>query len=118
MIKFATIASICLAATTAPRQFTDGAPFDALMSLVDQLQDEAMALSGKYGGMDAEITSLIDQLTKCEGGGGEGEDGGGITPDRTTSSGGDSNEDSDEYGGGDGGGRGGGGGRGLSLIHI
>ena len=68
-MKFATIASICLAATAAPR-FANGAGFDELMALVEQLNVEATALSTKYGGMEAEVTSLIDQLTRCEGGGG------------------------------------------------
>ncbi|CAM9544998.1 unnamed protein product [Laminaria digitata] len=135
-MKLATIASICLAATTAaPRRFADGAPFDALMSLVDQLQDEAMALTGKYSGMDAEVTSLIDQLTKCKAGGGDGGGGGegggggggegggeggesgggggggGMSDDPSADS--DSNEaDKGTYGGGGGGGGGGAGGGG------
>ena len=72
-MKFATIASMCLAVTAAPR-FADGGGFDELMALVEQLHEEATALSTKYGGMDAEITSLIDQISRCEGGGGGGSD--------------------------------------------
>ncbi|CAN0288954.1 unnamed protein product [Ectocarpus fasciculatus] len=69
-MKFAHIASICLAATAAPRlarAATATPNFDNLLSLVSQLQEEVMLLSTEYGAKDDEIALLVTQLTACEG---------------------------------------------------
>lgn len=64
-MKFGTIASICVAAFGVA---SEAAPFDNLLSLVQQLQDEATALSTEYGAKDDEIAALMAQLTLCQGG--------------------------------------------------
>lgn len=58
-------ASLFLAAFTAAAQ---AAPFDNLLSLVQQLQDEATALSTEYGAEDDEVAALMSQLSLCESG--------------------------------------------------
>lgn len=63
-MKFGTIASLCVAATLGAAQ---AAPFDTLLSLVQQLQDEATALSTEYAAKDDEIAALMAQLTSCGG---------------------------------------------------
>lgn len=70
-MKFGTIASLCVAASLGAAQ---AAPFDNLLSLVQQLQDEATALSTEYGAKDDEIAALMSQLSKCEGGDEGGDD--------------------------------------------
>ncbi|CAB1105247.1 unnamed protein product [Ectocarpus sp. CCAP 1310/34] len=65
-MKFAHIASVCLAATAAPRIARAATNFDNLLSLVTQLQEEVMLLSTEYGAKDDEIASLVTQLTTCE----------------------------------------------------
>lgn len=79
-MKFATVASLCLASTAAPR-LVRGGGFDNLMSLVAQLEEEAALLTAEYGSKDAEIAALLDQLTECKQSGGDG----GGTSDDTTS---------------------------------
>lgn len=61
-MKFATIASLCLAASVG----TQAASFDNLMSLLAQAQEEAAALSLSHNAKDQEITSLISQLAACK----------------------------------------------------
>ncbi|CAN0557468.1 unnamed protein product, partial [Ectocarpus sp. 12 AP-2014] len=65
-MKFAHIASVCLAATAAPRLARAATNFDNLISLVTQLQEEVILLSTEYGAKDDEIASLVTQLTTCE----------------------------------------------------
>lgn len=62
-MRFGTIASLCAATAFGAAQ---GATFDNLLSLVQQLQDEATALSTEYGAKDDEIALLMSQLTACE----------------------------------------------------
>ena len=63
-MKFGAFASLCVAAFGTAAQ---AAPFDTLLSLVQQLQDEATALSTEYGAKDDEIAALMSQLTLCQG---------------------------------------------------
>lgn len=63
-MKFGTIASLCVAATFGAAQ---AASLDTLLSLVQQLQDEATALSTEYAAKDEEMAMLKSRLTLCGG---------------------------------------------------
>ncbi|CAN0161743.1 unnamed protein product [Scytosiphon promiscuus] len=78
-MKLTTSFALLAAATAAPRLVQAASSLDNLMSLISQLELEAIALQTEYGGKDDEIASLIAQLTACEQGN-SGEDASAPTP--------------------------------------